>query len=97
MAPVTASVGGPCTSILAWREPSASVANFAELMAKPIDRRPPDAHPIGPIETLRFDQVVFRHRSAQENALDGISFRAARGDAIAFVREARCQRRGRRA
>jgi ATP-binding cassette subfamily B protein len=73
------------TIILAWREASASMANFAELMARPIDRRPPDAHPIGPIETLRFDQVVFRHRGAKENALDGISFSARRGDTLAFV------------
>jgi ATP-binding cassette subfamily B protein len=73
------------TIILAWREASASMANFAELMARPIDRRPPDAHPIGPIESLRFDHVLFRHRGASENALDGISFSAARGDTIAFV------------
>ena len=73
------------TIILAWREASASMANFAELMARPIDRRPPDAHPIGPIESLRFDQVVFRHRGAKENSLDGITFEARRGDTIAFV------------
>ena len=73
------------TIILAWREASASMANFAELMAKPVDRRPPDAVPIGPIESLRFDNVVFRHRGALENALDGVSFQAARGDTIAFV------------
>jgi ATP-binding cassette subfamily B protein len=73
------------TIILTWREASSSMAHFAELMAKPIDRRPPDALPIGPIESLHFDNVVFRHRGAHENALDGISFRAARGDTIAFV------------
>ena len=73
------------TIILAWREASASMANFAELMARPIDRRPPDARPIGPIESLRFDHVVFRHRGQKENALDGISFSARRGDTLAFV------------
>jgi ATP-binding cassette, subfamily B, bacterial len=73
------------TIILAWREASASMANFAELMAKPVERRPPDAVPVGPIESLRFEQVVFRHRGAKENALDGVSFSAARGDTIAFV------------
>ena len=73
------------TIILAWREASASMASFAELMARPTDRRPPDAHAIGPIESLRFDDVVFRHRGAQENALDHISFSASRGDTIAFV------------
>ena len=44
------------TIILAWREASASMANFAELMAKPVERRPPDAVPIGPIESLRFER-----------------------------------------
>ena len=73
------------TIILAWREASASMANFAELMAKPVERRPPDAVPIGPIDSLRFEDVVFRHRGAKENALDGVSFSAARGDTIAFV------------
>ncbi len=73
------------TIILAWREASASMANFSELMAKPVEKRPPDAVAVGPIETLRFDQVVFRHRGASENALDGVSFTAARGDTIAFV------------
>lgn len=73
------------TVILAWREASSSMANFAELMAKPVDQRPRDAVHIGPIESLRFDDVVFRHRGAQENALDGVSFAAQRGETIAFV------------
>ncbi|RYZ09605.1 MAG: ABC transporter ATP-binding protein [Comamonadaceae bacterium] len=73
------------TIILAWREASSSMANFAELMAKPIDQRPKDAVHVGPIESLRFEHVVFRHRGAGENALDDVSFLARRGDTIAFV------------
>ncbi|HAX20823.1 MAG TPA: ABC transporter ATP-binding protein [Hydrogenophaga sp.] len=73
------------TVILAWREASSSMSQFAELMARPVDRRPPHALPIGPIESLRFDNVVFRHRGALGNALDGVSFKAVRGDTIAFV------------
>jgi ATP-binding cassette subfamily B protein len=73
------------TIILAWREASSSMAHFEELMAKPVEKRPPDALPLGPIESLRFDQVVFRHRGASENSLDGVSFSARRGDTIAFV------------
>jgi ATP-binding cassette subfamily B protein len=73
------------TIILAWREASASMANFAELMAKPVDQRPHDAVHIGPVASLRFEDVVFRHRGAEENALDGVSFAAQRGDTIAFV------------
>ena len=73
------------TVILAWREASASMANFAELMAKPVDQRPKDAVHIGPIESLRFQDVVFRHRGAEENALDGVSFATRQGETIAFV------------
>jgi ATP-binding cassette subfamily B protein len=73
------------TVILAWREASSSMANFAELMAKPIEHRPKDAVHVGPIESLRFDHVVFRHLGAEENALDDVSFSAQRGDTIAFV------------
>lgn len=73
------------TIIIAWREASSSMANFELLMAKPVEKRPPDAVPLGPIESLRFDQVVFRHRGAGENSLDGVSFSARRGDTIAFV------------
>ncbi|MEJ7930160.1 ABC transporter ATP-binding protein [Ramlibacter sp. AN1015] len=71
--------------ILAWREASSSMTNFAELMAKPIDQRAKDAVHVGPIESLRFERVVFRHRGAEENALDDVSFSARRGDTIAFV------------
>ncbi len=73
------------TIILAWREASASLTNYDELMAKPVERRPPDAVPLGPIETLRFDDVVFRHRGAMENSIDGVSFSAKLGDTLAFV------------
>ena len=73
------------TIILAWREASSSLSNFEALMAKPVEKRPPGAVPLGPIESLRFDQVVFRHRGASENSIDGVSFEARRGDTIAFV------------
>ena len=54
-------------------------------MAKPVEKRPPDAVPLGPIESLRFQDVVFRHRGANENSIDGVSFSARRGDTLAFV------------
>ncbi len=71
--------------ILAWREASSSLGNFQRLMAKPVERRPPDAVQLGAIDSLRFDQVVFRHRGAQENSIDGVSFSARQGDTLAFV------------
>jgi ATP-binding cassette subfamily B protein len=71
--------------ILAYREAQASIQNFSELMAKPTEQRPEEPVDIGELESLRFDDVVFRYRTATENAIDHISFRARLGDTIAFV------------
>ena len=71
--------------ILAYREADASLANFAALMAKPIERRPESPVEVGPVTSVRFDRVTFRHRNAPENALDAVSFAAGLDDTIAFV------------
>jgi ATP-binding cassette subfamily B protein len=71
--------------IIAWREAEASFRNFAALMAKPIERRPESPLEIGPLTTLRFAGVSFRHRGAVDDALDDVSFAAGLGDTIAFV------------
>ena len=73
------------TIILAYREADASLLNFDELMRKPVEQKPEAAIDIGPIEHLRFQDVVFRHRGSPHNALDGISFEANTGDTLAFV------------
>jgi ATP-binding cassette subfamily B protein len=71
--------------IVQYREVEVSVSNFDSLMKKPIEQRP--AHPVevGNIRSLRFEKVVFRHRTAKDNAIDNISFQVAIGDTIAFV------------
>lgn len=71
--------------IVQYREAEASIQLFDKLMEKPIERRPEHPIPIGPLEEVVFNQVVFRHKSAQHNAIDGISFRAAAGETVAFV------------
>ncbi|MDB5962236.1 MAG: transporter related protein [Massilia sp.] len=71
--------------ILAWREAEASLLNFAALLDKPIERRPPGAIDVGPIERVAFDKVGFRHRGAPDDALADVSFSAALGQTIAFV------------
>jgi ATP-binding cassette subfamily B protein len=71
--------------ILAYREAEASLLNFENLMAKPVDRRPQTAIPVGPVGRLSFAKVVFRHKGAVQNALDDVSFSAALGDTVAFV------------
>ncbi len=71
--------------IVQYRETEASIQLFDNLMAKPIERRPEDPTPIGPLGEIVFDRVVFRHRAATQNAIDGISFAAKTGETIAFV------------
>ncbi|HET9532805.1 MAG TPA: ABC transporter ATP-binding protein [Blastocatellia bacterium] len=71
--------------ILNYREAEASMQTFDELMKKPVEKRPEEPVEIGEIEDLRFEDVVFRHRTATENAIDHISFEVRLGDTIAFV------------
>jgi ATP-binding cassette subfamily B protein len=71
--------------ILQYREVDASIKNFDLLMNKPIERRPENAVEIGPLDSLRFEDVVFRHKTAGYNAIDGISFAVQTGQTIAFV------------
>jgi ATP-binding cassette subfamily B protein len=40
---------------------------------------------LGRIETLEFDQVAFKHRTAMQNAINDISFKVKTGETIAFV------------
>ena len=71
--------------ILQYREAEASLGLFEQLMERPIERRPEEPVEIGALESLRFENVVFRHKTALEPAVNGISFRAGLGDTIAFV------------
>ncbi|OLY94046.1 ATP-binding cassette, subfamily B [Cnuella takakiae] len=71
--------------ILQYREVDASIHNFDTLMHKPIERRPEHPVDIGPLQNLRFENVVFRHKTGVGNAIDGISFSVKTGETIAFV------------
>lgn len=71
--------------IIQYREVEVSVSNFDQLMHKPIEKRPDNPIDIGDLRSIRFENVVFRHRTAQNNAIDDISFDAQLGDTIAFV------------
>jgi ATP-binding cassette, subfamily B, bacterial len=86
---ISVSIFGPLqdmgTIILTYREAEASLHNFDELMKKPVETRPESAIDVGPLQQLRFENVVFRHKGAPQNSVDGISFEANTGDTIAFV------------
>jgi ATP-binding cassette subfamily B protein len=71
--------------IILYREADASLNNFDRLMNKPIEQRSEDSVEIGDLESLSFDEVVFKHKTAGYNAIDNISFTIKTGQTIAFV------------
>jgi ATP-binding cassette subfamily B protein len=86
---ISTSIFGPLQDlgniILQYREVEASVNNFDTLMKKPVEQRPETPVAIGPLKHLKFDNVIFRHKTASINAIDGVSFRVSTGQTIAFV------------
>lgn len=86
---ISASIFGPLQDlgniILNYREVEASIQNFDQLMQKPVEQRPEEPVETGPLESIRFDHVVFRHKTARTNAIDDISLRVGLGETIAFV------------
>lgn len=71
--------------IMSYREAEASLNNFHQLMTKAVEPRPAHPKQVGTIEHLAFNDVVFKHQTAQYKALDGISFQVKKGETIAFV------------
>lgn len=71
--------------IIQYREAEASLQLFHKLMQRPVEERPEEPVEIGDLQQMRFDEVVFRHKTATSNAIDHISFSVETGDTIAFV------------
>jgi ATP-binding cassette subfamily B protein len=71
--------------IILYREADASLHNFDRLMHKPVEQRPENSIEVGELKNLHFEDVVFRHKTAGYNAIDGISFSIGMGETIAFV------------
>ena len=86
---ISTSIFGPLQDlgniILSYREVEASISNFDHLMQRPIERRPESPVETGPLVDIEFNDVVFRHKTANINAIDGVSFKARLGETIAFV------------
>ncbi|MDQ6708879.1 MAG: ABC transporter ATP-binding protein/permease, partial [Acidobacteriota bacterium] len=68
-----------------YRETEVSLRNFETILAIPPEARPERPVAIEQLETLAFDDVRFQHATATKAALSGITFRASRGETIAFV------------
>ncbi|CAM4385683.1 ATP-binding cassette, subfamily B [Pedobacter westerhofensis] len=71
--------------IILYREADASLNTFDILMGKPVETRPENPIEFGTLENLDFKNVVFRHKTANYNAIDGISFDITNGQTAAFV------------
>lgn len=86
---ISTSIFGPLQEIgniiLFYREAEASLQTFDALMNKPVEQRPPEPIALNELHKLGFNQVVFKHTTATQNAIDGISFEVKTGDTIAFV------------
>src|SRR5690606_198391 len=60
--------------ILSYREAEASLNNFDNLMQKKPEAQALNPKPLGSVQTLSFNQVGFKHQSAQNSAINNISF-----------------------
>jgi len=71
--------------LLSYREAEASLNNFHTLMQKAPEPEPLDPKPLGQIENLSFNTVAFKHQTASQKAINGISFDVKVGETVAFV------------
>jgi len=71
--------------LLSYREAEASLNNFDNLMKKEPEKDPANAKHLGDIRTLSFQNVVFKHQTANQPAINNISFDVSTGETIAFV------------
>jgi ATP-binding cassette subfamily B protein len=71
--------------ILAWRDAQVSLGNFEKILSTPIDIKPEKPVLLDKVSKLTFDNVTFKHLTANRNALNHISFETHTGETIAFV------------
>ena len=68
-----------------YRETEASLANFQTILDTPVDPKPVKPTAVDDLRVLEFRNVTFTHPTASTPALADVSFRADRGETIAFV------------
>lgn len=71
--------------IMSYREVEVSLQNFKKIMDLPIEKAPDNPLIINEIDSLCFNNVYFKHKTAKSNALENISFEVKKGQTIAFV------------
>ena len=86
---ITTSIFAPLQElgniILLYRETESSLQSFDELMQKQVEQKPTDAVTVGPLQSLEFAGVIFKHKTAEVNSIDDLSFTVSKGETIAFV------------
>lgn len=73
------------TFINTYREAEVSFANFEALLKTEKEPVPSSPCPVGLIRSIRFNQVVFSHRTANRAAVNQVNFEVKQGETIAFV------------
>lgn len=68
-----------------YREAEVSLGKFQDIMKTPSEIKPANPVKVKDIENLTFENVTFRHRSSNTNALNNISFVTEKGKTTAFV------------
>jgi len=68
-----------------YRETEVSLANFKAIMSTPKEVKPANPVRLERLESLRFQDVTFKHQSASTSALNNIGFETSKGQTIAFV------------
>jgi ATP-binding cassette, subfamily B, bacterial len=68
-----------------YREAEVSLENFQTIINTPKEVKPEHPVELKGMETLKFNKVTFKHQTAINNALEGISFEVQKGETIAFV------------
>lgn len=71
--------------IVTWREAQVSLGNFEKILNTPVDIKPEKPVLLERVSELAFDNVSFKHLTANRNALNHISFKTNSGETIAFV------------
>ncbi|MFC4817744.1 ABC transporter ATP-binding protein [Flavobacterium sp. GCM10023249] len=73
------------TFIIAKNETKVSMENFEKLLNATSEPRPDQPETIGTIQSLVFSNVSFKHKSANQSAVENINFNIKQGETIAFV------------
>jgi ATP-binding cassette, subfamily B, bacterial len=71
--------------VLSYREAEASLQNFSNLLAMPIEPVPDNPKRVNALDTFSFNNVSFKHKTGKVDALQNITFDISKGETIAFV------------